>query len=100
MRLVAKPQVREGGVWQPSSRPQVARRKWRNSRSRKISRTSRFKERALAVAFVESPIFLKLGRRLLASTNSPRPQCLGEEFSDAQRALQSYKRNYCVPDER
>src|SRR5215207_4264204 len=44
MRLVAKPQVREGGVWQPSSRPQVARRKWRNSRRRKISRTSRFKE--------------------------------------------------------
>src|SRR5829696_7442134 len=77
MRLVAKPQVREGGVWQPSSRPQVARREWRNSRRRKISRTSRFKERALAVAFVESPILLKLGRRLLASTNSPRPLCLG-----------------------
>jgi hypothetical protein len=35
MRLVAKPQVREGGVWQPSSRPQVARREWRNSRRRK-----------------------------------------------------------------
>src|SRR5215217_3226504 len=77
MRLLLKPQVREGGVWQPSSRPQVARRKCSNSRSRKISRTSRFKERALAVAFVESPILLKLGRRLLASTNSPRPLCLG-----------------------
>jgi hypothetical protein len=38
MRLLAKPQVREGGVWQPSSRPQVARRAWR-----KISRTSSFK---------------------------------------------------------
>jgi single-strand DNA-binding protein len=84
-----------GGVWQPSSRPQVARREWRNSRRRKISRTSRFKERALAVAFVESPILLKLGRRALASTNSPRPLSLGEEFSDAQRALQSYQRNHC-----
>src|SRR5215218_1892533 len=41
MRLVAKPQVWEGGVWQPSSRPQVARREWRNSSRRKISRTSR-----------------------------------------------------------
>src|SRR5829696_868866 len=29
-----------GWVWQPSSRPQVARREWRNSRRRKISRTS------------------------------------------------------------
>src|SRR5215217_4351990 len=81
MRLLAKPQVGEGGVWQQSSRPQVARRECRNSRRRKISRTSRFKLRALAVAFVESPILLELGRRLLASTNSPRPLCLGEEFS-------------------
>src|SRR5215217_6268584 len=94
-RLLPKPQVREGGVWQPSNRPQVARRECRNSRRRKISRASRFKSRALAVAFVESPILLKLGRRLLASTNSPRPLCLGEEFSEAQRALQSYQRNYC-----
>jgi hypothetical protein len=31
----------------------------------------------------------------IASTNSPRPLWLGEEFSDAQRALQSYQRNYC-----
>src|SRR5215211_8165411 len=100
MRLLPKPQVREGGVWQPSSRPQVARRKWRNSRSRKISRTSRFKERALAVAFVGSSILLKLSRRLLASTNSPRPLCLGEEFSDAQRVLQRVISETIVADER